>query len=134
MDKTLLITGFRSRHDLRFFAKRLNTSVFLHSSRQQIGSKSAKNTVIYRGFGIVTGKTLRKNCINTNVSASRSGQNTAIYIFCSVLCLPRFLDATATTATTATAATAATTAATATTTAATTTTTTTNYYYYHYYY
>ena len=133
MDKTLLITGFRSRHDLRFFAKRLNTSVFLHSSRQQIGSKSAKNTVIYRGFGIVTGKTLRKNCINANVSASRSGQNTAIYIFCSVPCLPRFLDATATaTATTATAATAATTAATATTTAATTTTN--YYYYYHYYY
>ena len=30
-----------------------------------------------------------KNCVNTSVSASKSGQNTAIY---SVLCLPRFLE------------------------------------------
>ena len=44
---------------------------FLHSLRQNIGSKSAKN------------------CVNTSVSASKSGQNTAIY---SVSCLPRFLE------------------------------------------
>ena len=58
---------------------------FLRSSRQKNGSKSAKNAVIYRGLAPLR----RKNCVNTSVSASKSGQNTAIY---SVSCLPRFLE------------------------------------------
>ena len=58
---------------------------FLHSSRQKIGSKSAENVVIYRGLA----PPRAKNCVNTSVSASKSGQNTAIY---SVSCLPRFLE------------------------------------------
>ena len=57
----------------------------MHSSRQNIGSKSAKNAVIYRGVA----PSQAKNCVNTSVSAFKSGQNTAIY---SVSCLPRFLE------------------------------------------
>ena len=83
--KTLLFAGFRSRHDLRFFEKRVNTSVFLRSSRQKIGSEREENAVIYRGLA----PPWAKNCVNTSVSASKSGQNTAIY---SVSCLPRFLE------------------------------------------
>ena len=75
MAKTLLFTEFRSHHDLRFFEKRVNTSVLLHSSRQKIGSKSAKTAVIYRGVA----PSQAKNCVNTSVSASKSCQNTAIY-------------------------------------------------------
>ena len=85
MAKTLLFAGFRSRHDLRFFEKRVNTSIFLRSSRQKIGSKREENAVIYRGLA----PSRAKNCVNTSVSASKSGQNTAIY---SVSCLPRFLE------------------------------------------
>ena len=51
---------------------------FLHSSKQKIGSKSAKNA-----------PSRAKNCVNTSVSASKSCQNSAIY---SVWCLPGFLD------------------------------------------
>ena len=58
---------------------------FLRSSRQKIGSKSAKNAVIYRGLA----PSRAKNCVNTSVSASKSCQNTAIY---SVSCLPHFLE------------------------------------------
>ena len=49
MDKTLLFAGFHSRHDLQFFEKR-KYQRFLRSSRQEIGSKSAKNAAIYRGL------------------------------------------------------------------------------------
>ena len=51
MEKTLLFTGFRSRHDVRFFEKRVNTNIFLRSSKQKIGSTSANNPVIYKGWG-----------------------------------------------------------------------------------
>ena len=80
MAKTLLFTGFRSSHDLRFFEKCVNTSVFLRSSRQTIGSNSVKNAVIYRGLA----PSRAKNCVNTSVSASKSCQNTAIYTQCFV--------------------------------------------------
>ena len=37
MAKTLLFTGFRSRHDLRFFGKRVNTSVFcVHQGKKSV--------------------------------------------------------------------------------------------------
>ena len=85
MAKTLLFTGFRSRHDLRFFGKRVNTSVLCVHQGKKIGSKSAKKVVIYRGLA----PSRAKNCVNTSVSASKSCQNTAIY---SVSCLPRFLE------------------------------------------
>ena len=52
---------------------------------QKIGSKREENAVIYRGLA----PPRAKNCVNTSVSASKSGQNTAIY---SVSCLPRFLE------------------------------------------
>ena len=87
MDKTLLFTGFRSRHYFRFFGKRVNTSVFLRSARQKIGSKSATHAVIYRGLVPSRAKNI-KNYVNISVSASKSCQNIAIY---SVSCLPRFL-------------------------------------------
>jgi hypothetical protein len=58
---------------------------FLRSSRQKIGSTSATIDVIYRGLAA----SRAKNCVNTSVSASKSGQNTAIY---SVSCFPRFLE------------------------------------------
>jgi len=76
--KTLLFTGFRSRRDLRFFEKRVN-------STQKIGSKREENAVIYKGLA----PPRAKNCVNTSVFAPKSGQNTAIY---SVSCLPRFLE------------------------------------------
>ena len=84
MAKTLLFTEFRSHHDLRFFEKRVNTSVFCIHQDKKIGSKSAKHAVIYRGVA----PSQAKNCVNTSVSASKSCQNTAIY---SVSCLPRCL-------------------------------------------
>ena len=52
---------------------------------QKIGSEREENAVIYRGLA----PPRAKNCVNTSVSASKSGQNTAIY---SVSCLPRFLE------------------------------------------
>ena len=67
MAKTLLFAGFRSRHDLRFFEKRVNTSVFCVHQGKNIGSKSAKNAVIYRGLA----PPRAKNCVNTSVSASK---------------------------------------------------------------
>ena len=60
MAKTLLFAGFRSRHDLRFFGKRVNTSVFLRSSRQKNRFKKCKKCCNLQGFGAVTGKKLRK--------------------------------------------------------------------------
>ena len=84
MAKTLLLTEFGSHHDRRFFEKRVNTSVFCIQQDKKIGSKSAKNVVIYRGLA----PSRAKNCVNASVSVSKSGQNTAIY---SVSCLPRFL-------------------------------------------
>jgi len=83
--KTLLLTEFGSHHDRRFFEKRANTSVFGIHQDKKIGSKSAKHVVIYRGVA----PSQAKNCVNTSVSASKSGQNTAIY---SVSCLPRLLE------------------------------------------
>ena len=77
MAKTLLFTGFRSRHDLRFLEEHVNTSVFLRSSRQTIGPKSAKNAVIYKGLA----PSRAKNCVNTSVSASKSGQTFWFTVF-----------------------------------------------------
>ena len=48
---------------------------FLQSSRQTIGSKREENAVIYRGLA----PPRAKNCVNTSIAASNSGQNTAIY-------------------------------------------------------
>ena len=67
------------------FLKTRKYQRLLHSSRQKIGSKREENAVIYRGLA----PPRAKNCVNTSVSASKSGQNTAIY---SVSCLPRFLE------------------------------------------
>ena len=57
-----LFTGFRSRHYFRFFGKRVNTSVFLRSARQKIGSKSATHAVIYRGLVPSRAKNIKKLC------------------------------------------------------------------------
>ena len=70
MDKTLLFIGFRSRTDRRFFEKRVDTSVFWHSSRQTIGSKSAKNAMFYMGFG--TGKHHASEKLETTLPAAGS--------------------------------------------------------------
>ena len=59
MAKTLLFTGFRSRHDLRFFGKRVNTSVFcVHQGKKSV--QKVKKCCNLQGFGAVTGKKLRK--------------------------------------------------------------------------
>ena len=85
MAKTLLFTGFRLRRDLRFFGKRINTSIFyVHQGKKSV-RKVQKMIVIYRGLA----PSRAKNCVNTSVSASKSCQNTAIY---SVSCLPHFLN------------------------------------------
>ena len=64
MAKTLLFTGFRSRHDLRFFGKRVNTSVFSVHQGKKIGSEREENAgrkcCNLQGFGAATGKKLRK--------------------------------------------------------------------------
>ena len=61
MAKTLLLTEFGSHHDRRFFEKRVNTSVFCIQQDKKIGSKSAKNVVIYRGVAPSQAKKLRKD-------------------------------------------------------------------------
>ena len=59
MAKTLLFTGFRSRHDLRFFEKRVNTSVFcVHQGKKSV--QKGKKCCNLQGFGAATGKKLRK--------------------------------------------------------------------------
>jgi len=68
------------------FEERVHTSVINghQDPQKKIGSKSAKNAVIYRGLA----PPRTKNCVNASVAVSKSGQNTAIY---GVSCLPRFL-------------------------------------------
>ena len=57
--RTLLFTGFRSRHDLRFFEKRVNTSVFAFIKAKNRFKKGRKCCNL-QGFGAATGKKLRK--------------------------------------------------------------------------
>ena len=80
---TICRVSFTSRSSI--FWKTRKYQRFLRSSRQKIGSEREENAVIYRGLA----PPRAKNCVNTSVSASKSGQNTAIY---SVSCLPRFLE------------------------------------------
>ena len=50
---------FRSRHDLRFFEKRVNTSVFcVHQGKKRF--KKGRKCCNLQGFGALTGKKLRK--------------------------------------------------------------------------
>ena len=81
----MLFTGFRSRHDLHFFEKRVSASVFCVHQDKNLVQKVQKALQFYKGLA----PSRAKNCVNTSVSASQSGQNTAIY---RVLCLPRFLE------------------------------------------
>ena len=60
MAKALLFTGFRSRHNLRFFEKRVNTSVFCVHQRKKSVQKGKKNAVIYRGLAPPRAKKMRK--------------------------------------------------------------------------
>ena len=53
--------------------------------KTKIGSTSEKHGVIYKGLA----PSRANDCVNTNVSASKSDQNIAIY---SGSCLPRFLE------------------------------------------
>ena len=59
MAKTLLFTGFRSRHDQRFFEKRVNTSIFAFINAKDRFKKGRKCCNL-QGFGAATGKKLRK--------------------------------------------------------------------------
>jgi len=85
--KTLLFTGFRSRHDVRFFEKRANTvpAFFCAHQNKKSVQQVKKHGVIYKGLA----PSRANDCVNTNVSASKSDQNIAIY---SGSCLPRFLE------------------------------------------
>jgi hypothetical protein len=67
--KTLLLTEFGSHHDRRFFEKRVNTSVFCIQQDKKIGSKSAKNVVIY---SILCCEMVRTR-VNTTVLVPESG-------------------------------------------------------------
>ena len=59
MARTLLFTGFRSRHDLRFFGKRVNTSFFcVHQGKNRFNK--CKKCCNLQWFGAVTGKKLCK--------------------------------------------------------------------------
>ena len=67
----MLFVGFRSRHDLRFFEKRVNTSVVcIHQGKKSV--QKVQKCCNLQGVGTATGN----NCVNTSVSASKSGQNT----------------------------------------------------------
>ena len=59
--KTLLFTRFRSRHDLRFFEKRVNTSVFFAFIKAKNRFKKGRKCCNLQGFGAATGKKLRKH-------------------------------------------------------------------------
>ena len=56
----MLFTWFRSRHDLRFFEKRVNTVVFCVHQDQKKMFEKCKKWYNLQGFGAVTGKKLHK--------------------------------------------------------------------------
>jgi len=58
--KTLLFTGFRARHDFRFFEKRVNTSVFFAFINAKHRFKKGRKCCNLQGFGAATGKKQRK--------------------------------------------------------------------------
>ena len=59
MAKTLLFTGFRLRRDLRFFGKRINTSIFyVHQGKNRF--EKCKKCCNLQGFVAVKGKQLCK--------------------------------------------------------------------------
>ena len=81
----MLFVGFRSHHDLRFFEKLVNTSVVcIHQGKKSV--QKVQKCCNLQGVGTATGN----NCVNTSVSASKSGQNTAIYSVRRFLDIPKF--------------------------------------------
>ena len=106
VDKTLLFTGFRSRHDFRFFENAQIPVCFAFIKAKKLFKKCKKYCNL-QGFGTVTGKKLRKyqrfsvqkwpkhrylqcfvpstfswhskSCPNTNIFCDQLAKNAVIY-------------------------------------------------------